>query len=194
MAHNSLAPGFVKVQYTFAGLTHHATLPVIPSGFLIPSVEPSFVPNGGGTVLMGTAVDAWIDLVLPFFGSGTDFISAEFWSKPTPESDPVWIYTHPIGESGSAGTAGVQMLQHVTTYRTAAGGLFKQYFMEVSGIITPNTRDPYPFTSGGISDLLADYLIGTSGWIYGRDGGKIVLPLYATAKTNDALRKRRLGL
>lgn len=194
MAHNSLAPGFVKLYYSFNSITHVQTLPVKPQGSITVGSEPDFEQNDGTPVAMSAAIDEYVTLFEQYFGSTTNVLYAEFWSQPLSTDDPIWVYTHAIGTVGASGTASANASQLVITYRTSLGGLFKHYFMEITGAVALNTRDPYPFVASSTNDLMSTYLMAPEGWIYGRDGGELVVPLYATSKTNDALRKRRIGL
>lgn len=193
MAHNSLSPGFVKLHYTFSSLTHTMTIPIIPTGTLTPGVVPNVMTYGGTPLGFAGALTALMTVMQPFFGGGTEFGNAEYWSQPTPEDDPLWIYTVGLGLPGTGVTAGAQMLQQTITYRTSNGGLYRQFFMEPTGSILPNSRNPYPFGAGAQTNM-ANYLMGATSWIYGRDGGKIIVPLFATGKFNDSLRKRRINL
>ena len=193
MAHNSISPGFVKIQYEFSSLTHYMTLPVVPEQVYEVGSLPSFLPRSGAAIPMNTAVAALQAVLLPFVGNGTEFIQAEYWQKPGVDDDPQWVYTHAMGVPGSSGTASVNSLQNVITFRTSNSGIYKMYLMEVTGAIVANTRNTWPFGAGSNTNM-ANYLIGTTGWVVGRDGGYPVVPMYATSKTNDALRKKRLGI
>lgn len=192
MTHHTFAPGgFVKIFSTQNGVTHVQSVGVdVVSGYTV-GEEPSFTPNVGSDVLMSVAVDAYITLLKPIFGPDTSFNQAEYWSKPTDESDPVWVFTHPIGEVGTGSTASADMLQAVMSFRTALGGLFRLYFMEISGDVPVNFRTSWPFGAGPYLNL-ANYLVGDDGWIIGKDNGALVVPIYFTSKYNDALRKKRM--
>lgn len=190
---NSLSPAFLKLFYTFSAITHVMTLPVIPNGAWTPGVEPDLLTYGGGSQSLSGCMSLLMPVIRPFFGTGTEFNRVEAWSKPTPESDPIWTYTETIGLAGSAASASANNLQGVVTFRTDAGGLFKLYMMEMQSGQNVNLRDPYPFTTT-LATNLANMLQASTSFVYGRDGGKMVVPLYYTTKYNDALRKRRLGL
>lgn len=190
MTINSLAPGFVKIKYNLGAMEHVKQFQVQATGTITVGEEPSFTPNIGSPILMSTAVDALIVKLKPFFGSNTSFSSAEYWNQPTAADDPTWIFTHPIGVVGTATAASDILLQAVMTFRTALGGIYRDYLMEVSGDTSVNLNVPYPFGAGTFNDL-ATYLIGASGWILGRDNAALVVPIRVKTKYNDALRKKR---
>lgn len=188
MAQNSIAPGFVKLFYAVASRPHVQVLPVDVFGTPTVGIEPEFNLKNGSSDLMSACVDAWIALLQPAYHSTANFSFAEFWYKPTPESDPTWIYTYEIGEVGTAVTAATANGQAVISLRTSVGGLLKVYMMESSFVA--NLRDPYPFSGGFVA--FHNYLIGGTSWITGRDGGFPVVGIAATTKINDALRKKYL--
>lgn len=190
MSH-SLAPGFVKLYYTFSTLTHVMTIPVTYSGTPEPGEEPFFVMNDGDVTAMVSAVNTLMPLLRANFAATTEFNRAEAWYKPTDTADPVWIYTHSIGLPGTNATANVLTEQAVISFRTSAGGNKFLYLMEAP--YAANIVDPFPFTTVPIANLCT-YLTGNDGWIVGRDDGKLVVPIRLTTKLNDALRRKRLNV
>ena len=191
MAHNSLAPGFIKLKYTFSGITHVQTIPVNPSGSPVVGSEPNLTPKTGSAISMSQFITDYMVVFRPMFGSGTAIDVAEFWKQSAPEDDPIWIYDHPINLAGSSGTASANYLQSVITFRTALGGLFKWYGMEVSGSIAVNTRTAGPAFAGSIL-ALSNYLKGSTSCFLARDNATLMSPIFHSTKYNDALRKRRL--
>lgn len=191
MTHNPLSPGFVKIYSVQNLVTHVQTAQVIPAGTPVAGIEPDFQRFDETTASMSTLIDEYIVLVKPLFGSDTSFTTAEFWSQPAPEDDPVWIFTHPIGVVGTGTAASQDLLQAVMTFRTMIGGLYKLYFMEISGDVPQNLRASYPFSAGPYATLAA-YMISDDGWIWGRDNSPLAVPIFFTTKVNDALRKKRL--
>lgn len=187
----SLAPAFIKLYYTFSGIQHVQTIPVAPSGALVPGVMPSLNTKSASPVTMAVGVDAYVVLLKAMYGATVDINNAEFWSQPLESDDPIWIYTHPIGVIGTNSTASVLMTQMVISFRTGLGGIYKLYMMEPSGFFPVNVRETYPFVAG-VATNLANYLIGSTSWFAGRDNGVLVVPINRTTKFNDALRKRRL--
>lgn len=193
MASNNLKPGYITIFYTFAAMQHKMTFPVIPVPGWNVGDEPTIETKGVADVTMSAAITALMPLIRPFFGAGVDFGRAEAWFYPDGSDDPVWVYTHTIGLVGTHATQSNPAAQGVLTFRTAAGGVYKIYMMEVSGGIAINTRDPFPF-SAAINTNLAAYLVSANSWVYGRDNAPLVVPMNYTSKYNDAIRKKRLGL
>lgn len=190
---NSLYPGFIKLTYSFSGITHTQTLPVREGGLVPPGTEPMFDVNSGVDLSMSQCMTNYMAVMRPLFGSGTDFLTAEYWRMSSPTADPVWIYTHPLGVAGSHATQSAAMLQMVVSFRTSAGGILKLYLMEHTSAQAVNGRDAYPFSPGIVTNL-ANFVVGANGFIIGRDGGYAVVPAFYTTKFNDALRKRRMLL
>jgi len=188
---HSLSPGFIELQYSFSGLTHKMRIPVTPDAGWATGVQPNLVRKNGTTVAMNAAVDELIVLLRPFFNTTTDFIKAEAWFYPTGAADPIWVWSYAIGLAGSSGTANVLSSQLVITYRSLVGGLAKVYLME--GVSAVNVRNSYPFGAGSLTNL-STYLTGTTSWWYARDNGALIVPIWATTKTNDKLRKIRLTM
>lgn len=193
MTANSLYPGFAKIKYTSVLGEHFKIYPVAGFDEVIPGEDPILNRMIGSTVQFSDAIDAWVVLAKPMFGTSMNIVYAEAWQVPTVGADPIFIYSHEIGELGSSGTATASMLQVCMTYRTAAGGIFKDYYMDASGVFPVNTQDPYPYTAASREKNMSDYIISALGsWIVGRDGSRAISPIKLTTKTNDALRKDRV--
>lgn len=191
MAHNSLAPAFVKLRYTQTGITHVQTIPVQPSGTPTVGTEPNLVPASGGPIALSQFATDYMAVFRPLFPTTTAIEGMEFWYKPTPEADPIWIYDHPINLAGSSAQAVVLMSQLVVTFRTALGGILKCYLMEVMNTIPMNNRTPGASLTGVVL-AYSNYVKGSTTCFLGRDNAKPMVPIFQSTKTNDALRKRRL--
>jgi hypothetical protein len=152
---------------------------------------PDLVTKNGSTITLAAAVTELLAVVRPFFHTSIDFIAAEAWFTPTLSSDPIWVYTHAIGLAGLSATAVTFMSQTVLSFRTLLGGIAKIYFMEAS--VSINTRASFPFGAGPTTNLANYATGGTSIW-RGRDDSVLVVPMWQTTKTNDAIRKKRLNM
>jgi hypothetical protein len=191
MTLNSLAPGFVTISYTgYSSRPHLMTLPVQPFGSVTPGVEPSLTLNNDTEYDLSLAVDPFIAVIKPQFASGTEFGTVTYWSKPTPSSDPVWIYEYTAGIVGTNAGTNVSMAQKVLITRTDAGGIHRLYLMEC--VATPNLKDVPPFATG--NQNIFTFLTGVAGFVRGRDGGKLVSGMAVWQKTNDALRRKYFTL
>lgn len=186
MTVNSLSPGFVKLAYNSNSHDHVMTLPVVPYGSVVPGDEPDFTRNDDNNLGMEDAINNFVDGIKHLFHTSTSFGIATFWSMPTPSSNPLWIYDYNVSKVGTSSTSNVAYSQLVMSFRTNLGGLLKIYCME--GWVPVNTRDVPPWASGFVT--VFNMLSLSSGCIRGRDNGKVVTYINATAKTNDALRKK----
>jgi hypothetical protein len=141
---------------------------------------------------MSTLVDAYIAVLKTIYDADTTFVSAEFWSKPQPSDDPVWVFEHPIGVIGTV-SGSVQLAgELVFSYRTAGGHLMKQYFMDFSDAIPLNVRTPLGSIGAGANANIRDYTLGSTAWATGKDGFFPVAPLNYTSKMNDTLRRKEI--
>jgi len=127
------------------------------------------------------------------FGAAVTIVDAEFWYQPTPEDDPYWVYTYPVGEVGSSASASVPERQSVISYRTGEGGIAFHYLMEIRGDVPGSQRQNFPTGNTPVNDLNS-FLVGTNSFQVGRDGGFFITPVWWTTKNNDAIRKRVLNL
>lgn len=189
MVQNSLYPGFVKLNYKRGAITHTATLPVLPQGVPTVGTEPSFFQKNGTAALMSTLVNAFVTVWRPFLFTDMDIQSADYWSVPGPDGDPVWIYSHLIGLQGSGTGSTAAAGEAVMSFRTDQGGLLKIYWMEPYAALLTVPVQSYPFPAGGTTTF-ANYMLGGTSWVVGRDGGAPAVPIKFTTKTNDALRRK----
>lgn len=188
---NSLSPGYVILHYTCQFGTelrpHKMTIPIEPGGAATPGIEPSVVNNSDDPVPLSTAVDNFLVGVLDVYSNQTQFTHAEYWSKPTPTSDPLYIYTYAMTGKIGTGGANISAGQATMSFRTNAGGIAKVTFMESN--IPTTLVDQAPFASLDHQDI-ADFLVGDDGWHRGRDGGLLITSLKLVGKLNDVLRRR----
>jgi hypothetical protein len=193
MTQYSLYPGFVKIRYNFSNLEHTMTIPCEPvDGWEVGS-EPELRINATTTIDLSGAVDALMTVLRPYFGSSTEFQSAEAWFFESEEGDPVWVYTYAISLVGTSATQSLAYSMQVMTFRTQLGNLFKLYLMEVGTTALTPFKNPAPFPAGAAKNI-ADYISGTTSWVKARDGSKPLAPLALLGKTSDAIRKIRLLL
>lgn len=192
MAH-SLSPGFVKIRYTGSSLTHIQTLAVTPIGTPVIGTDPTFAQKGGANALMSVCIDAYIAVAKALHSAAVTFVDAEFWYQATPEDNPYWVFTHPIGVVGTHGTASVPERQSVISYRTGEGNNAFIYSMEVTGDIAGSQRQNFP-TNKTYVNALNTYLVGSTSFVCARDGAFLITPVWWTTKNNDAIRKAILHL
>lgn len=189
MTEHGLEPGFVKVRYDDTHRRHFATLQVKPSGSVAVGVEPTFVTKSGGTVSMSAAIAAWVAVFKLNFAAATSIVSADFWSKPTAGDDPIWVFTVDVGVAGTGGGTETFTRQLNRTFRTLGGHILKNVAEGISSAIPNDFIGPIPN-----DDAVAVYLLSGASWILGRDDAFPAASLNYMTKTNDALRKKELGL
>lgn len=189
MAVNDLAPAFIKVNYTRGIVRHTKVIPTMPSGTPVPGSVPSMLAHSSAAVLFTDFIATWASFARPLFNADVSLVDMEFWSKPTPASDPIWIYTSGIGVAGSGTPPSVPAGQLVFTFRTDQGGLYRDYLMETW--LEPDSAIAYPAMTNPTL-AYANYIIGASSPVYGRDGGEVLHCLGIKTKTNDVLRRRLL--
>lgn len=186
--HNSLYPGFTKLFYTVGTKEHVQTIPCKPFVAIggAWSVEMKGDPLGGAWT---TAVTAWVTAFKPLFANTTTFTYAELWTMAAPESDPEFRETLMLAVLGTAGSASVPMSQCCISGRTTGGGVAKIYGMETAQAVNQKLKPVYLTPYLGV----VTYLLGSTSWIVGRNGGFWLAAPQITTKTNDTLR-RQAGL
>ena len=193
MAENSLSPGFAKFYYTGpTGIQHVATLPVAPpAGFTNPGFNPTITTKDDDTVSFGTAALAYGQLLAEILEPLSTVQFAEYWSKPTPASDPIYIYTQAINLPGTNALSGDPTYQIMMTTRTDAGGVAKFAVMGCPRLVGAKETDP---TANSDLENLYQFLLkpGLPGVsiFTGRDGGWPIAFLGYFGKTNDSLRRK----
>ena len=190
MASNSIAPAYFKVHYLANGHGHTATYPTVIVGTPTPGEDAELLPHSGGTVLFSVAALALANAMKGYYKTTDTFELAELWSKPSEDSDPLFIYAVTLGVAGTGTTTHVTGLQNTMTFKTAHKGNLKLVMVEPLG--AADERDVPPFTPDGISDVLSTYIIGDTCPIYARNGDKPLLVLGQVSKLNDVLRRKYL--
>lgn len=188
MTVHSLFPGFIKLAYTANGHPHVMVLPVKPSvsgsTFAVDKID-------GGTYDPWTdAVDAYVLLQKGELKTTDSINNAELWTLASETADPLFRETYAIGVAGTGTAANQPFAERVLTFRTALGGILRNYLMEGSTVI--NIRDNPPFTASAYNDV-AGLFVSSDGFVFGRDGGAPVVPIRMTSKTNDSLRKKYMA-
>lgn len=186
MAPNSISPAFLRLEYFRGTVRHQMIIPVVLTPGFTPGDEPSLELKGGGSGTFSTMITNFVNVIKATFHTTVVFSQCEAWSKPTPTSDPIYIYTHPLNIAGTSGTAALVAGQYVLSHRSAAGGIHRLYLMEAS--VVANVVVNPPLT--GNADAISDFMVASTSFFVARDGGYLVAPTRAISKVNDALRKR----
>jgi hypothetical protein len=190
---NSLYPGFIKLKYTGASLTHYQILPVKVSGTPVVGVEPVFTMKGGGTANMTAALTSYLTLQKAEVPNTVTFVSADYWDINSVGADPVWIFTLPLTIVGTNATATDQLKQRVISFRSSLGGGAFNYLLQIPTNVAVNARQNFP-TSNAPANATSGWLTGATSIVIARDGGWLVVPNWYTTKYNDAARKKVLDL
>lgn len=193
LPNNTPAPAFIDLQYatTVGGvvLNHHQIICVNPA--VLSGATSTLTLKNATTLLWTTALNALIALLQPLHHTSTIFIGAELWSKPTPSSDPIFIATAVLGTAGTSGTAPVSMAQTVIDFKGTDDSDLR--FTILEGVSAANVRQGLAAMSASYQALVA-YLYGATSFVYTRGNAYLSNVGFLTTKTNDRLRKKRMGL
>lgn len=190
---NSISPGFAKIKYTGATLTHYQILPLQPNGTPVVGVNGQLILKDASLSTFSAAIDAYIAVLKAEVPATVTFVSAEYWSKPTADDDPIWIYTHPLAVVGTNATGTDELKQRVISYRTGLGGGGFNYLLQIPTAVGVNARQNFP-SGNALANATLAYIIGNSSFIIGRDGGRPIVGNWYTTKYNDNARKKKLQL
>lgn len=182
----SLSPAWIVLNYNWELRTHRALLPCLPASVPTPGDTPTLNKRGGGTINWTAAILAYASLFKFLLSEDSTIASADFWSQPTPDDDPVWINSTALNIPG-AGAGSVQPAAVTTmTFRTIGGHLLKLLVCDPQNELLVNLRIPAPYPASVLKDF-TDYIVDTGSWVVGRDGTYPAVSIAATTKYNDAL-------
>lgn len=186
MTRYSLSPAWIVLNYNWELRTHRALLPCLPTSVPTPGDNPNLTVKGGGTVSWTAAILGYATLFKYLLSEDSTIASADFWSQPTPDDDPVWINSDALDIPG-AGAGTVQVAAVTTmTFRTIGGNLLKLLACDSQNELLVNLRIPAPYPSSRLKDF-TDYITDAGAWVVGRDGTFPAVSIAATTKYNDAL-------
>lgn len=188
MGIHSLYPGFVKLSYTGNGHAHVMVQPVLPS---ISGATWALEKVLGGTYDPWTdAIDAFNVLFKACLNTSDGIVGAELWTLASESADPIFRESYASVVAGTSGTAALPMAQIEMPHRTADGGIYRLLMMEFAGS-NSNFVDRPPIASNAFK-AVSDFLIASTGYVFGRDGSAPVFCTGQFGKINDALRKKYL--
>lgn len=190
MARNSLAPGYVVIHYTVAGLEHTQTLPVFP---VMPAGTGTLLfSKGGSSIAWVTAITAYLNASKGLFSSADATLDfADLFTQADEFSAPVFQDTHSFAIAGTNATATTESGQAVFGWRTQNGGRGKSQWMETA---FPDDFIQVPASYGTDAATFATYVLGATSIVYARDGSFMSSGIRLITKENDKLRKIRLNL
>lgn len=193
MTRFSLAPGFCKVFYTGDGKPHTMTVPVFFEGAPTVGIVPTLINKGLASVEGDVAVPLLLSKIMDCLHTADAVTSYEFWYKANVDSDPVFISSSIVaGGNGTSSAPAVAMSEVVLSFRTHSGNLAKMYLMEsVAGGI--GKLNPPAYNGATYLAALANFLVGSTSIMTGRDGAFLETPIRASVKYSDALYKKYFG-
>jgi hypothetical protein len=175
-------PSFVKILYHSNAGPHTMEVPTLQW-----NESGTFDVWGGGTVVDHDMVEAFVTLLLPFFGSDTEFESFIIYNVPTPGAAPQPVASFPLsGMVGSASSPGwTTAVQGTFSIRTTLFGLFKITMLDgASG----NSFAPSTALGGDALALFEELISDANGWS-GRDNGQPNVFIKFTKTLNEKLRR-----
>jgi hypothetical protein len=190
MAHNSLAPHFVRIYYTSGSTPHVQTLQTGFVGPVVIGTEPEVMLRSGSTLPVGTAIAAYIDVIKASFRSADTFTGWEAYGVDLVTNEPFFIYGDDLNVVGTSAANTLQNGQSVFSFGTVAGGLLKIYLMEPA--VAQDLRIPLRTSAVGFTGVFTTYILGANNWIKGRDDAFPIRGIYQTTKVNDMLRKKQI--
>ena len=173
-------------------MDHVMTIDVMLDGGASPGQSFSDIPtlyrNGLGSTL-DVDIDAFLDLIEPFFSTTTSIIRSELWFYgPEPSTNATFIAVLPVGHTGSNASPTIAAAQNTMTLRTINGGIMRVQMMETSR--NSNLKDAYPF-SIAIATALSNYLIGLTSPFVARDNSFPISPVFFSETQNEKLYSKR---
>lgn len=190
MTKHDKGPYILRLNYVSGGNPH--TMGLSTNAWSPPGggfTNGSFIKNGGGSIDTLAALADLTDVLVPFWSSGTDFVSWQVFFVAAIGDPPVPIaggaFTAITGTAGSpfAETATMQTIN----LRTVDFNLMKVVLLDYAEDVSFQKILVVP-GSGALHDLFA-YLTSTDCFVVGSDGTPASQFISATKKLNDALRK-----
>jgi len=191
MAVNYPGPLVADITYVYSGITHHHQLNFTSSSFPSAGDDISTIgatPRSGSDINILTAVNAYLDLVKPFFNTGISFGGLTIWKYAALSNDRTFITSASLTKSGTNASATQVASQLIYTFRTVGGGVLKLNYMETATVPGASVSRG-SFT--GSADALADFVESTDNWILARDNTYPIIGLAYHPGQNEALFKKR---
>lgn len=191
---NLPGPFQVDYEYQASSLTHHKRFncmivgnPTVPT----PVGSLSLATKSGGTVTLQAGVDNYWNLARVAFHTSVAVLSVTLWRflPGTLNKDFIASITvaNPLGTSG---TSPQDAHQTTLTFRTAAGSIMKDVFIEDSS--TAKTRAVLIASAvGDAYQRCAAYWLSAEGWALGADDSYPVSALKRSGSENEAVFKKR---
>ena len=191
MAQNFPGPYEVELFYTVDSLQHAMRINCAVQGTPAPGdsvLSISLKERGGGTVILETAVVAFVDLLKVHYDPLATFDSYNFWRYDAGTFDRTFISSNTLGVAGT--NAGSPTLSHQSTltFRTEEGGTMRLVLLESRDSI--QNRVPYA-SNGAAYQAIFDFVVSTSSWLKPRDTSWAIASLNRVGGENERLFKKR---
>lgn len=133
------------------------------------------------------ATDAFVTLVKPLLGVGTDIYLYELWKYQAGTFDADFVSAGTSSAAGALGGTAQAAAQTIITFRTAGGSIMKVNIMESNNAPGPDQSFP---TGSATLNSLAAYLVGQSHPWVARDGTRPIAAKGYFPGQNEALWKK----
>lgn len=186
---NSIAPGFIQLEYTSNFGPHTAELPVNNVNIASPDGLLSTIDTwDAGTIVWTDMVDEMVDLLGDRMPSDVTYNTATLWSQPTPDDLPTFVAAYELGVAGTVAVPGyTKAVQETITARDTDGYVAKLVLLDMAS--TNNFDKQVTITAAGITDLWAAWSNTSNGWA-SRNGKRPATFIKATRTLNESLRRR----
>lgn len=186
MTANSLYPAFVEINYASAYGVHKMRLPTVP--IVLNGVHQFTLRGLALPVGVHTAVNEFVDKIVPMFPATTTFVDYTAYTMDSPTAVATPVKSGAIGKVGTTGTTGAdyKATQWTWTFRTDAFGIFKIVMLDCLVSTWELQKSLAGWAAG---QALVDYVVSENTFIAGRDGGRPITFLQLSATLNERLRK-----
>ncbi len=149
---------------------------------------PNFTLRGAALpVQVPTAVQAFVNVLKPFFKATTTFQNFTAFVQDDPNGAPHPVYTDVLNIVGTDAAAGWgKATQRTWTFRTDSFGLFKLVMLDI--VISDFDRIS-TFVPATVTGNLIAYVTADVSWLAGRDGGRPQTFLQIANTLNEKLRR-----
>lgn len=186
---NSIAPAFVKIDYTSRFGPHSMSLPCVPilTGPAGGAGDQFQLRGAALPVEVDGAVKDFVAILKPFFPSTTTFINYTCYQLDDPEGPARPVISAPLNIVGTDTSSGWdKATQRTWTFRTDEFGTFKLVFLDVR---VADFDKVSTFVEGTVTGNLIDYVTADVTWLAGRDGGRPNTFLQLAMTLNEKLRR-----
>jgi hypothetical protein len=194
MANNSLAPAFVRVNYTSEFSLHVMTIPSVPW------IEPA--PTAVGTarsglfdlrglnidVIADTAIKDYINLLKPLFSPQTTFLDYTIFTQVDAQAAPLPRYTGGLTIVGTgAATSWRKAVQKTYSFRTENFGHSRVVLLDCNSDNTFEKKSGNQLSTAEVA--MVNYVAAEASWISGQDNARPVAFTQLSVTLNEKLRR-----